>query len=146
MKLSIFSFFIRIILNCFVNQGWNDVSFHGSNEIPTPNLDALAYSGIILKNYYVNPICTPSRAALMTGYHPIHTGLIKKLINKFKDNPILRHFAICQFAIFGLPYEPVRHIPVHHSLFAMHASALVEEPARAHAHRKAHMRTLTLLT
>ncbi|XP_048480807.1 arylsulfatase I isoform X2 [Plutella xylostella] len=56
-------------------MGWNDVGFHGLNQVGTPNLDALAYSGRVLHNYYVNPICTPSRAALFTGKHPIHTGM-----------------------------------------------------------------------
>ena len=55
-------------------QGWDDVGFHGSEQIPTPNLDALAYDGLVLSNYYVQPICTPTRGALLTGRHPVQTG------------------------------------------------------------------------
>ena len=61
-------------LSVYFIQGWNDVSFHGSSEIPTPNIDKLAKSGIILDNYYVLPICSPTRSAIMTGRYPIHTG------------------------------------------------------------------------
>ena len=37
----------------FFNQGWNDVGFHGSNQIPTPNIDSLAWDGLVLHTYHL---------------------------------------------------------------------------------------------
>ena len=50
------------------DQGWKDVGYHGS-DIKTPNIDHLAAGGARLEQYYSQQICTPSRAALMTGPH-----------------------------------------------------------------------------
>jgi len=54
--------------------GFADVGFRGS-DIKTPNLDALAAGGAVLGQYYVQPMCTPTRAALMTGRYPFRYGL-----------------------------------------------------------------------
>jgi arylsulfatase A-like enzyme len=56
------------------DQGWKDVGFHGS-DIRTPNIDQLAKGGARLEQYYAQPMCTPSRAALMTGRYPYRYGL-----------------------------------------------------------------------
>ena len=47
--------------------GWKDVGFNGATEIKTPNLDKLAAEGAKLAQFYVQPMCTPTRAALMAG-------------------------------------------------------------------------------
>jgi arylsulfatase A-like enzyme len=54
--------------------GWKDVGYHGG-EIKTPNLDRLATSGARLEQFYVMPVCTPTRAALLTGRYPMRYGL-----------------------------------------------------------------------
>ncbi|KAL5011997.1 hypothetical protein ScPMuIL_010548 [Solemya velum] len=56
------------------DYGFNDIGYHGS-EIRTPTLDKLASEGVRLENYYVQPICTPTRSQLLSGRYQIHTGL-----------------------------------------------------------------------
>ena len=55
--------------------GWKDVGFNGATDIKTPNLDKLAAGGAKLTQFYVQPMCTPTRAALMTGRYPFRYGL-----------------------------------------------------------------------
>ncbi|HSP63842.1 MAG TPA: arylsulfatase [Pyrinomonadaceae bacterium] len=55
--------------------GWKDVGFNGCTDIKTPNIDALAASGAKFTQFYVQPMCTPTRAALMTGRYPFRYGL-----------------------------------------------------------------------
>lgn len=54
--------------------GWKDVGYHGS-DIRTPNIDSLAANGARLEQFYAQPMCTPTRAALMTGRYPLRYGL-----------------------------------------------------------------------
>jgi arylsulfatase A-like enzyme len=56
------------------DQGWKDVGYHGS-DIKTPNIDQLAATGTRLEQFYAQPMCTPTRAALMTGRYPFRYGL-----------------------------------------------------------------------
>ena len=55
--------------------GYNDVGYHNSSRMLTPHIDNLAKAGVRLTNYYVQPICTPTRAALMTGRYPFRYGV-----------------------------------------------------------------------
>ena len=55
--------------------GWKDVGFNGATDIKTPNLDKLAAEGMKFTQFYVQSMCTPTRAALMTGRYPFRYGL-----------------------------------------------------------------------
>lgn len=69
----------NIIIILADDLGWGDVGFHGS-EIRTPNIDRLANEGIILDQFYTAPICSPTRAGLMTGRYPDRFGLRQTVI------------------------------------------------------------------
>ena len=57
------------------DMGYADVGFNGGTEIKTPHLDSIAKAGARLEEFYVQPVCSPTRAALMTGRYPMRYGL-----------------------------------------------------------------------
>lgn len=60
--------------------GWKDVGFNGCRDIQTPNLDQLAAGGAKFTQFYVQSMCTQTRAALMTGRYPFRYGLQTEVI------------------------------------------------------------------
>lgn len=64
----------NIVLILSDDQGWADVGWHGT-DIPTPHLSRLAAAGARLEQFYVQPVCSPTRAALLTGRYPMRHGL-----------------------------------------------------------------------
>ena len=69
-------------------KGWNDIGFH-NEEVISPNINKLASEGIIFERNYAQPVCTPSRSALMTGIYPFKIGRSVSLY----DLP--KHSALC---------------------------------------------------
>jgi arylsulfatase A-like enzyme len=66
----------NIILIYTDDQGFGDVSCYGADDLHTPNIDRMADKGVRFENWYSNsPVCSPSRAALLTGRYPQRTGL-----------------------------------------------------------------------
>jgi arylsulfatase A-like enzyme len=64
--------------------GYTDVGWHGG-EIKTPSLDKLASEGAKLEAFYVQPVCSPTRAALMTGRYPMRHGLQVGVVRPWAD-------------------------------------------------------------
>ena len=65
----------NIVLIVADDLGWKDLGFQGATDLRTPNLDRLAREGARFEQFYVQPMCTPSRAALLTGRYPMRYGL-----------------------------------------------------------------------
>lgn len=64
----------NVVIMLADDMGYSDIGCYGG-EIDTPNLDALAGSGVRLTQFYNTARCSPSRASLMTGLHPHQTGI-----------------------------------------------------------------------
>ncbi|MDF1710986.1 MAG: arylsulfatase [Akkermansiaceae bacterium] len=73
----------NIVIIVADDLGWKDTGYHGG-DIPTPNIDKLAEEGVRLENFHVAPLCSPTRAGLMTGRWPIRYGMGESVITPWR--------------------------------------------------------------
>jgi len=65
----------NIVLIITDDQGYGDLGYHGNPHVKTPVLDQLAQESIRFNNFYVSPVCAPTRSSLMTGRYSLRTGV-----------------------------------------------------------------------
>ena len=82
----------NIVLILVDDLGWSDLGFMGSDWYETPNVDQLAGEGIIYSNFYAaGPVCSPTRASILTGKNPARTGISTFLVTPEKDAEHITH-------------------------------------------------------
>jgi arylsulfatase A-like enzyme len=72
----------NVLLVITDDQGFGDLGCHGNPVIKTPNLDAFAKQSVWLKNFYVCPVCSPTRSSLLTGRYNYRTGVVDTFIGR----------------------------------------------------------------
>ena len=66
----------NVILILADDQGWGDLHINGNPWLETPNIDNLSSKGTTLENFYVSPLCAPTRASILSGRYHLRTGTI----------------------------------------------------------------------
>lgn len=94
----------HIVLIVADDLGWNDVSWNNP-DIKTPNLERLALGGVILNQSYVQPLCTPSRTAFMTGYFPYHVGRQNTYIHHLQPSGVFLNYTFLPEKLKQLGYS-----------------------------------------
>ena len=94
----------NVIIMLADDLGWADVGFHGG-DIDTPSLDRLAAEGVELSRFYTTPICSPTRAALMTGRNPIRLGVAYGVILPWDNNGVHPGERFLSEAFLDLGYQ-----------------------------------------
>lgn len=115
--------------------GWADVGYHGGN-IDTPSLDKLAEQGVQLNRFYTTPICSPTRAALMTGRDPMRLGVAYGVIMPWDNigvNPA-EHFMPESFGAAGYQTAMVGKWHLGHAQMTYHPNERGFEHFYGHLH------------
>ena len=72
----------NLVLIITDDQGYPDLSCNGNPYVKTPNIDRLKREGAALERFYVSPVCSPTRASLMTGRYNYRTGVVDTYIGR----------------------------------------------------------------
>jgi len=65
----------NILLIIADDQGWGDLSINGNPYLKTPSIDSIAFRGARFERFYVSPVCSPTRAEILTGRYHVRTGV-----------------------------------------------------------------------
>ena len=83
------------------DMGWGDLGHNGNPVKETPNLDRMAEEGLVFENFYsASPLCSPSRASLLTGRLPIRNGF-------YTTNQKARNSLTLQEVVGGIPKDEI---------------------------------------
>ena len=74
----------NVVLIVADDLGWNAVGYH-DGFAQTPHIDRIAREGVVLEHFYVSPMCSPTRAGLMTGRYPIRFGMARTVVRPWED-------------------------------------------------------------
>lgn len=77
----------NVVLIMTDDQGYGDFGFTGNPVIQTPNLDRLATNSAMMANFYVSPVCAPTRASLMTGRYNYRTRVVDTYVGRAMMEP-----------------------------------------------------------
>ena len=96
----------NIVLVVADDYGYRDIGYHGA-EFATPTLDKLAAGGVKLENYYVQPICSPTRSQLMTGRYQVSIGkfFLSIVHHKIKKKNLFFKLHLLQFFLNRLVHS-----------------------------------------
>ncbi len=78
----------NVILIMADDLGWGDTGYNGNRNLRTPNLDEMAASGVVLERFYsAAPVCSPTRASVLTGRHPFREKVFFAMVGD-SQNPL----------------------------------------------------------
>jgi arylsulfatase/arylsulfatase A len=83
----------NVVLVMTDDQGFGDLGAHGNPIVKTPKLDAFTKEAAWLKNFYVSPVCSPTRSSLLTGQYNYRTGIVDTYLGRSLMRPDVRTLA-----------------------------------------------------